>query len=107
MGGSGQHSFICAFLHSFILSYTHQTGNLLEATENTGMIKWSLPSQSSGQVEVGDRCSTIHRLHCREQPSSKERTGGLEVREAWTRTLIVWMDRLDRCEVFLVVCQND
>lgn len=47
MEGSGQHSFICSFLHSFILSHTHKAQNLLGATKDTGMGKWCLPAQSS------------------------------------------------------------
>lgn len=59
MEGSGQHSFICSFLHSFILSHTHEAQNLLCATKDTGMGKWCLPSHSSSG---GGRQSQHHSL---------------------------------------------
>lgn len=64
-----------------------------------------VPALPELRVGVGDRPSTIHRLQCGKQPRGGERMGRQELVEAWTGTVAVGMDRVDSCEVFLVVCQ--
>ena len=56
---------------------------------------------------AGERASTLHWLHRGEQPGSRERTRRPELMEDRTRTVAVRMDRVDRGEVFLVVCQKN